>query len=232
MSVAFDEFKRLVARTGLLDAAAAYFNEHRAEIAESLKSSKARKTGPFAGMTMRKFASELVDSVDGAELVMLWAAFEAYCRKVHGRPDRGGTSVVAHCPDFKLRCHTNHNEVHILPLVNSLRDRLVHSLPSYDTKWGFTCDLVPLEILSQSVYVFHSDIERHVILAEGLSRNEIKQRFDQILRFTNGPSSMNFCQLLTSEVVSCLEAYDRMKALKPTVAAKKSNRLRKPIIYH
>ena len=232
MSAALEDFEDFIARTRLLESASLYFIRHENEIADLLESAKGSGSKYFSGMTTKDFASELVDSIDAAELVMLSTAVEEYCRRIHGRADHGGSAIVAHCPDFKLRCHVGHDEIHVLHMTTALRDRLVHSLTSYDKKWGLNCSSAPLEILRQQGSIDYICDERHIVLGSGLSHDEIMKRYDQMPPHSGRVSIVNFCQLLTGEVVECLRAYDIVRNLKPDEAARKSSRLHAPILYY
>lgn len=165
----------------------------------------------------QQFQRMALDSVTICEVALFWRAFEAY-RRTHPRGYMGEELIIDKCPGFRVRCHRNHQEAHVLTILKAVRDREIHPYAMHRDKAHpgepprlykeLECDRRPGHIILQRV-VIYSYPDRGVLFLEGGLNPEEQRTWieSQNLRLMHR-EDITFGEFLVREAADCIRSFD------------------------
>ncbi len=202
VTVALDELKREVIEANIVDFAIAYLKDHDQELTASLAGAKASgKASPFADM--KDLRSAALRAVTVSSIGLVKAALERYTAKVLHTASM--QTVVTATPDFIVPCHRGHQAVHVLRMIQDVRNNMFHATPAYR---HIKCGKTPEEIVNQSVELYESQHDCMLFLTHDLSNAKRNQWLATVNYRYNEVNMMTMGEFLIEECQRCVEAFD------------------------
>jgi hypothetical protein len=159
----------------------------------------------------------LVETCMMARISLLKTALEHYIKSEFKDARKGYNRVEAICDVYRLRCHKDHDAMHVLEMLNAFRGDVVHKVEKREM---MACPETTFSILKQNMAMVWSYGQRSLVFGDKTS-TEVVSRAEKICKqFPEVPNQEpyglmigRFVDVLHKEVVDCIEAYDAVKAL-------------------
>lgn len=169
------------------------------------------------GSSYEDAVDHLIETCMMARISILKTAVEYYMKSEFKDVKKGYNRVESICDAYELRCHVNHEEMHVLEMLNGLRGDVVHKITK---RQKISCPETTFSILMQNVALVGLYGQRALVFGDRKDFNVIKRAEDIARRFpkVTDPESYTlmvgrFVDVLHKEVVDCIEAYDLVKHL-------------------
>jgi hypothetical protein len=187
-------------RASRLDYVFQYLREHQAEIGPAMANAAALGL-PIS--TVDEFRQVVLDGVTIGSLALYWRGFHRYRTNLSPTPSQ--EKIERACPGYKVRCHRDHAEDHVLRFLRDLRNAEIH--PGAAFRY-ITCSRSADEILLQPILIRESPGNRTVFLFHDLSR---KQQVAWVEKVESHWASFEWTTLgdfLMEEASTCIRNFD------------------------
>src|SRR2546422_2773967 len=134
-------------RASRLDYALGFLREHQEELGPAMADATARGL-PIPVSTVDDLGKLVAEGVTIGSLALFWRGFHAYRENLTPMPSQA--DIERTCSQYRLRCHRDHPEDHVLRFLRDLRNTQIHPGATFRC---ITCNRSPDEILFQQVLI-------------------------------------------------------------------------------
>lgn len=201
-------------RASRLDYALSYVREHKEEVGPAM--TKAQELGlSIPVSTANDFFRVVLEAVSVGSLALFWRGFHRYRTSLNPQPTQGAIEIA--CSDYKVRCHRDHPEDHVLRFMRDLRNAEIHPGAAYGC---IACPRPPDEIIFQPVLVRDLPDRRLLFLFHDLGGDQQLAWLDKIESHRASFEWTTFGEFLTEEAAACIRSFDAQLDGRPALARK------------